>query len=390
MIRKTMFLLIAVISIVYSDSWAISWQNDMTLAIEKAKSEGKPVMADLYTSWCGWCKKLDKDVYEDPEVNTLSERFVCVKVDCGIHKDASIKYGVRGYPTIVFFNSDGGVEETVVGYRGAQAFAEIMKKVIYKIPKPEIRQVQSANEPVIKKHITEGEFELTGIMGSKAIINDVTVSVGDNINGAKIIEITSERVRLLYKDKEITLSLAGSSGTDSHRSMDIVAREAASYDDREKRFKGYSEWIKETAGNKSKVNEKGEVAIKRDPQSHSVLVEAVLNDGTKAILIVDTGADMVVLSKRIGEKLGVDVSTDTGNDIAEMRLAGGKSAKVRMTILKRVSIEAVEEKDVKAAVLLEDEDGSGFKDGLLGRSFLNRYNISIDLQKMKMLMEKIK
>ena len=135
---------------------------------------------------------------------------------------------------------------------------------------------------------------------------------------------------------------------------------------------------------------KGEAAISRDPDSESVLVEAVLNNETKAVLVVDTGAEMVVLSKQIGEKMGVDVSTDTGRGIIDLHLAGGKTVKARATTIGTIDVEGVVAKDVAAAVLLEDKGSVGFRDGLLGRSFLNRYNISIDLKKMKMVMEELK
>ena len=133
---KMMALFVAVLLVLgTAPAWAIQWESDLGKALEEAKSAGKPVIADFYTDWCGWCKKLDKDVYEDAAVNRLAEKFICVKVNCELDKSSPSKYNVRGYPTIVFFNSAGGVEETVVGYRAAAAFAGIMNKVLDKMPK---------------------------------------------------------------------------------------------------------------------------------------------------------------------------------------------------------------------------------------------------------------
>ncbi|MBU1912827.1 MAG: thioredoxin family protein [Candidatus Omnitrophica bacterium] len=188
------------------ESWAISWERDLADALEKAKTKGKPVMADFYTDWCHWCKKLDKDVYENAGVNRLAEKFICVKVNCEIDKGAFSKYGLRGYPTVIFFNAKGKTEETVVGYRTAQAFADIMNKVLGRMPESNANQ-QLPGKPIIKKKRAAGEFKLEGIMDSEAIVNDKIVAVGDEVDDAKVIVITESCVKLLYKDKELTLSM---------------------------------------------------------------------------------------------------------------------------------------------------------------------------------------
>ncbi|MCX5678951.1 MAG: protein disulfide isomerase family protein [Candidatus Omnitrophica bacterium] len=209
--RLIAIFLFAILSLTFaSESWAISWEHDLTDAFEKAKTEKKPVMADFYTDWCHWCKKLDKDVYEDASVNQLAEKFICVKVNCEIDKGAFSKYGLRGYPTIIFFNASGTAEETVVGYRTAQVFADIMKKVLDKAPKSSVTPQRSrpANEPVIiEEKIAPGEFKLSGIMGSKAIVNDKVVVIGDEVDDAKVIALTGSSVKLRYKDKELTLKM---------------------------------------------------------------------------------------------------------------------------------------------------------------------------------------
>ncbi len=206
------FLLLAFVLASSPEAWAISWEHDLAAALGKAKTEGKPVMADFYTDWCGWCKKLDKDVYEDAAVNRLAEKFICVKVNCEVDKDAFSKYGLQGYPTIIFFDPAGNIEDKIVGYRNAVVFADAMTKVLDKIPKLNANQQQPAEEPAVKEPVVKikraaGEFNLSGIMGSKAIINNKAVAVGDEVDSAKVIEITKTGVRLLYKDKELTVSI---------------------------------------------------------------------------------------------------------------------------------------------------------------------------------------
>lgn len=47
-----------------------------------AKRDNKKVFVDVYTDWCGWCKKMDKTTFSDPDVVAyLSENYIAVKFD---------------------------------------------------------------------------------------------------------------------------------------------------------------------------------------------------------------------------------------------------------------------------------------------------------------------
>src|SRR5512137_2126003 len=42
----------------------------------------RPVLVDVYTDWCGWCKRMDRDVYARADVQAyLARRFVTVKLN---------------------------------------------------------------------------------------------------------------------------------------------------------------------------------------------------------------------------------------------------------------------------------------------------------------------
>src|SRR4029078_12117162 len=59
----------------------IEWLS-MSEAQEKFAKEKRPVLIDLYTDWCGWCKVMDKKTYSDKNVvEYLAEKFYPVKVD---------------------------------------------------------------------------------------------------------------------------------------------------------------------------------------------------------------------------------------------------------------------------------------------------------------------
>jgi len=160
---------------------------------------------------------------------------------------------------------------------------------------------------------------------------------------------------------------------------------------REKRFSEYAQWTQGMSKNNLKSSDDiKEVPIMHEPDSKSILTETILNNTVKATLVLDTGASLIVLSKRKGEELGIDLVTDDKRDVMELQLTGGRRVNAKAVVLKSVRLEQVEEKDVLAAILLEDAVDIGFKDGLLGRTFLNRFSIKIDLKNMKMVLEKLR
>ena len=90
----------------------------LTKALELAKSEKKLVFIDCYTSWCGPCKIMAKEVLPQKEVGDfLNELFVCVKYDMeeGEGPELAKKYKVDAYPTFLLLNADGDLINSIVG-----------------------------------------------------------------------------------------------------------------------------------------------------------------------------------------------------------------------------------------------------------------------------------
>ena len=199
----------AVMAAVFThNAGAISWIGDMDAALRRARSSRKPVMADFSTGGCGWCKKLDSETYADTSVVRLAARFICVKVDCDRGTALPAKYGVRGYPTVIFLYPDGKVIDRVNGFVDAGGMAAMMRKALEKSDR------KWKKDPVIApgdKSRAASPFSLTGIIYDKrsprAIINGALLGEGDSVGNGKISKITKTNVTISLKDKDIILSL---------------------------------------------------------------------------------------------------------------------------------------------------------------------------------------
>ncbi|MBN1794037.1 MAG: thioredoxin fold domain-containing protein [Candidatus Omnitrophica bacterium] len=190
---------------------ALSWRYSLRQALKEAKKTGTPVMIDFYTDWCHWCKKLDQDTYSDAAVKRRAEYFLCVKVDGDKERELVKAYGVRGYPTVLFLNSEGSTIGRIPGYVGPEDFLKVMDDVLKETDgynKRSPRQKTDADR--IPREPSPTGLELSGIMYDPetpvAIINGEFVKEGESIGGATVAEITKNSVRLDRQGKEIILT----------------------------------------------------------------------------------------------------------------------------------------------------------------------------------------
>jgi thiol-disulfide isomerase/thioredoxin len=98
-----------------------------------AAASNKWLVGDVYTSWCGWCKTLDRETFSDPSVKRfLAASFVCMKVDAedgGPGQELADKLRISGYPTILVFDPQGKLKGAIEGFVTAPEFTQKIKQI---------------------------------------------------------------------------------------------------------------------------------------------------------------------------------------------------------------------------------------------------------------------
>ncbi|MCL5245513.1 thioredoxin domain-containing protein [Cellulophaga sp. 20_2_10] len=91
-------------------------------ALDKAKKEDKLVFVDTYTTWCGPCKWMTKEIFPQEKVGEyFNENYVSIKIDCEKGEGIGIanKYGVAAFPTLLFLDPNGEIAHKIVGGKEA-------------------------------------------------------------------------------------------------------------------------------------------------------------------------------------------------------------------------------------------------------------------------------
>ena len=126
----------------------VSWLS-FEDAVSSSAQEQRKIFIDVYTDWCGWCKRMDATTFSDPAVaEILQNKFYPVKFNAeqrepitfnnhtfkfvprgtkGYHELAStLLNGKLSYPSVVFLNEKFEIIQVLPGYRKADEFLKII------------------------------------------------------------------------------------------------------------------------------------------------------------------------------------------------------------------------------------------------------------------------
>ncbi len=128
-----------------ADKQSVDW-NSWNEGYQKGLNSDKAILVDVYTDWCGWCKKMDKTTYSDKKViDKIEQHFVPIKFNPEEKKTYTIdgrevngrqllkiisngKHS--GYPSTYFLFPDKRKIQGVSGYKGPKAFMKTLKKMV--------------------------------------------------------------------------------------------------------------------------------------------------------------------------------------------------------------------------------------------------------------------
>ncbi len=133
--KKTILLFLFFIGSYAIQAQTLVWRNDMNEAIQISEQTKKPLMLFFTGSdWCGWCIRLQNEVFQKPEFITwANENVVLVEVDFprkpyfsaeiqAQNQELQQFFGIAGYPTVWFVNATKKDGKVMFGKLGSTGY----------------------------------------------------------------------------------------------------------------------------------------------------------------------------------------------------------------------------------------------------------------------------
>ncbi|BDU72196.1 thioredoxin family protein [Mesoterricola silvestris] len=113
----------------------VKWETNLAAAQARARKEHKVIFMDVWTEWCGWCIKLQRDTFPSPQAQEALAKVVPLSLktqfkDGSPTADKGIEqtYKVEGFPALFILDENGKVLSQQPGYLPAAPFAEWINK----------------------------------------------------------------------------------------------------------------------------------------------------------------------------------------------------------------------------------------------------------------------
>ena len=152
--KKVLITLLITISLpIVGNAQKINWMT-FEEAVKLNETAPKKIFIDVFTDWCGWCKRMDQTTFRNEDViNYMNENYYAVKLDAemsdtivfagytyinegekngrkGTHQlAAALLQGRMSYPSYVFMNEKNQILTVAPGFMEAKNFLPVLKYI---------------------------------------------------------------------------------------------------------------------------------------------------------------------------------------------------------------------------------------------------------------------
>lgn len=116
----------------------VQWRSDYTASRRESVEKDRPLVLNVGSEGCVWCRRQDVSTFRDPSVvRLLGRHFVSVRIDASRNELLAEKLRLRAYPTILLASPDGRILEVLEGYQDAASLLQRLEGVLTQLGRSE-------------------------------------------------------------------------------------------------------------------------------------------------------------------------------------------------------------------------------------------------------------
>lgn len=128
--KRSVLLAVAALLLV-QQAFAGPWLTSISAAQKRAKEKRQLIFVDLFADWCGWCHRMEQEVFPSLAFQKATANKVLLRLnteDAGEGTKFSQQFGVTSLPTFFLLTSDLTIAGVIRGYLPADPFVQAMNE----------------------------------------------------------------------------------------------------------------------------------------------------------------------------------------------------------------------------------------------------------------------
>ena len=128
---KRFALAAAVALLIVPQAFAGPWIKSLAVAQKKAKESKQLIFVDLFADWCGWCHRMEQEVFPSATFQSATDQMVLLRLNTEDGAEGTAfarKYQITSLPTFLMLSADGNTLAGIIrGYAPPNEFVASVK-----------------------------------------------------------------------------------------------------------------------------------------------------------------------------------------------------------------------------------------------------------------------
>ncbi len=132
---------------------ANTWIKSLADAQKKAKAGNQLIFVDLFADWCGWCHRMEQEVFPSQTFQNATDDMVLLRLNTEDGGEGTLlarQFQATSLPTFLILNGDKQLAGVIHGYQPAAAFAKLLEDETkkYKDFQDRVKSESTMTDPV--------------------------------------------------------------------------------------------------------------------------------------------------------------------------------------------------------------------------------------------------